>query len=187
MRVMANTALASSPVSAIYDARHRASVAIIVSEIRVTSQASFSARIDGQRLDTRWMIYTGSMTVFALDVLMDRAADESGVFCMTHRAVVSALKLDRKILPVLEIAEAVIAVSKIPAMNAEVIRNQESPAEDEQSDQSDRHPQWVQYVPLHLRFPKIIIERERSTPYLVATSSQSRIEQCSLNRIIWLL
>jgi len=50
---------------------------------------------------------------------------------MTHRAVVSALKLDRKVLPVLETAEAVIAIGKIPAMNAEIIRNQKSPANDE--------------------------------------------------------
>jgi len=50
---------------------------------------------------------------------------------MTLSAGVSALILDGKILPVLEVAEAVIAVGEIPAMNAEVIRNQETPGEDD--------------------------------------------------------
>ncbi len=71
---MATTALASSPVSAVLDARHRASVAIRVPKIRMTPQAKFSAGIDGHGLNTVWMIYGGSMTVFALDSGMDRAA-----------------------------------------------------------------------------------------------------------------
>jgi len=75
---MATTALASSPVSAVLDARHRASAAIRVPKIRMTPQAKFSAGIDGHGLNTVWntvwMIYGGSMTVFALDSGMDRAA-----------------------------------------------------------------------------------------------------------------
>jgi len=50
---------------------------------------------------------------------------------MTLSAGVSALILDGNGLPVIEIAEAVIAVGETPAMNAEVIRNQEPPAEDD--------------------------------------------------------
>jgi len=59
---------------------------------------------------------------------------------MAHGAVVFALMLDGKILPVLKAAEAVITVSEIPAMDSEVIRNQEPPAGDEQSDHSDCYP-----------------------------------------------
>jgi hypothetical protein len=62
---------------------------------------------------------------------------------MAHGAVVSALMLDGEVLPVLDTAEAVIAVSEIPAMDSEVIRNQEPPAGDDQTDHSERHPQWV--------------------------------------------
>jgi hypothetical protein len=50
---------------------------------------------------------------------------------MTLSAGVSALILDGKVFPVLEVAEAVIAVGEIPTMNSEVLRNQNSPAEDD--------------------------------------------------------
>jgi len=49
---------------------------------------------------------------------------------MTLSAGVSALIFDGKVLPVLEVAEAVIAVGEIPAVNSEVIRNQEPPTGD---------------------------------------------------------
>ena len=44
---MATAALASSSMSAIYYARHRASVAIGVAEIRMTPEAKPPARVDG--------------------------------------------------------------------------------------------------------------------------------------------
>jgi hypothetical protein len=95
---------------------------------------------------------------------------------MTLSAGVSALILDGKVLPVLETAKAVIAVREISAMNSEVIGNQKPSGDDNQSDHSDPHPQWVQYVPLHLRFPKALFERERSTLYLFASNAQLRFE-----------
>jgi len=139
-------------VCAIYDARHCASIAIRVSKICMTPEAKLPAGIDGQRLNAdrrrlitdrrrlntdRWrlnavcMIYRWSMTVFALDSRMGRGAIQADVFFMTLNAGVSALILDGKVLPVLEAAEAVIAVGEIPAMNSEVIRNQETPGEDD--------------------------------------------------------
>jgi hypothetical protein len=42
---------------------------------------------------------------------------------MALSAGVSSLILDRKVLPVLDTAEPVIAVGEVPAMNSEVIRN----------------------------------------------------------------
>jgi hypothetical protein len=48
--------------------------------------------------------------------------------------------LDGEILPVLDTAKAVIAVSEIPAMNPEIIGNQELAAGDDQADHSERHP-----------------------------------------------
>jgi len=50
---------------------------------------------------------------------------------MTLNAGVSALILDGKVLPVLEVAKAVIAVGEIPTMNSEVLRDQKSPGEDD--------------------------------------------------------
>jgi hypothetical protein len=50
---------------------------------------------------------------------------------MTLNAGVSALILDGNVFPVLEVAEAVIAVGETPAMNSKVIRNQNPPAEDD--------------------------------------------------------
>jgi hypothetical protein len=47
---------------------------------------------------------------------------------MALSAGVSALVLDRKVFPVLDTAEAVIAVGEIPAMNSEVIRYKNPPA-----------------------------------------------------------
>jgi hypothetical protein len=49
---------------------------------------------------------------------------------MTCRAGVSALILNWKVLPVLEVAEAVIAVGETPAMNSEVIGYQQTPTGD---------------------------------------------------------
>jgi hypothetical protein len=69
---------------------------------------------------------------------------------MTLNAGVSALILDGKILPVLETSEAVIAVGETPAMNSEVIRNQKTPAADNNSDDCKPCPQRVQYMPFHL-------------------------------------
>jgi hypothetical protein len=68
---MAFAALASSLVSAIFDARHCASVAIGISQLRMTPEAKLPAAIDMQSLGTAWMIYSGPMTVFALDRRVD--------------------------------------------------------------------------------------------------------------------
>lgn len=131
MRVMALSALASAPVSTIINAWHFASVAIGVSQLRMTPQAKLPAAIDMQSLGTVWMIYSGPMTIFALDGSMDRGAVESNMFIVTLDTGVSALILDRKIFPVLDAAEAVIAVGEIPAMNSEVIRHQNPPTEED--------------------------------------------------------
>jgi hypothetical protein len=69
---------------------------------------------------------------------------------MTLSAGVSALILDGKILPVLEISETVIAVGEIPAMNSEIVRNHKTPATDNDSDDCKARPQRVQYMPFHL-------------------------------------
>jgi len=90
----------------------------------MTPEAKFPAGIDGQRLNAAWVIYSGTMTVLAFDCRMDRGAVQSDIFFMTLNAGVSALILDGKIFPVLDTAEAVIAVGEVPAMNSEVIRNQ---------------------------------------------------------------
>ena len=120
---MASTALTSAPVSAVFDARHGASVAIRITKLRMTSEAKFPAGIDGQRLNAAWMIYGRPMTVFALDCRMDRYVVQLDIFFVTLNAGVSALILDGKVLPVLDTAEPVIAVGEVSAMNSEVIWN----------------------------------------------------------------
>jgi len=129
MRVMAFSALASALVPTIIDAWHCASVAIGISQLRMTPEAKLPAAIDMQNLGTAWMIYSGPMTVFALDGRMDRGVIQSNIFFVTLRAGVSALILDRNVLPVLDTAEAVIAVGEIPAMNSEVVRYQNPPTD----------------------------------------------------------
>jgi hypothetical protein len=84
---------------------------------------------------------------------------------MTLSARVSALILDGKVLPVLDAAEPVIAVGEVPAVNPEIIRNQKAPTDDNYCDYADRHPQRVQYVPLHLRFPKMYLKRKTATRF----------------------
>lgn len=71
MRVMAFSALASSLVSAIVDARQCASVAIGIPQLRMTPEAKLPAVIDMESLGTARMIYSGPMAVFALDRRMD--------------------------------------------------------------------------------------------------------------------
>jgi len=68
---------------------------------------------------------------------------------MAFGAGVITLVFDRKILPLLDIAEAMEVVSEAIAVHTEVIRNQKAPGDQDQSDQSDREPQRVQYVSLH--------------------------------------
>jgi len=126
---MAFSALASALVPTIIDAWHCASVAIGISQLRMTPEAKLPAAIDMQNLGTAWMIYSGPMTVFALDGRMDRGVIQSNIFFVTLRAGVSALILDRNVLPVLDTAEAVIAVGEIPAMNSEVVRYQNPPTD----------------------------------------------------------
>lgn len=127
---MASTAVTSAPVSAVFDARYCASVAIGISKLRMTSEAKFPAGIDGQRLNAAWMIHGRPMTVFALDCRMDRGVVQADIFFVTLNAGVSALILDGKVLPVLDTAEPVIAVGEVPAVNSEVIRNQKAPTDD---------------------------------------------------------
>jgi len=151
---MAITARPTSPVCLVFDARQCASVAGRVFKLRMTAQAKLPAGVDSQRLNTAWMIYAGSMTIFALDRRMDCAVDLLRIFGMALSAVVSALVLDGEVLPFLKIAEAVIAVGEVSSMDPKVVRNHELPGEQDQYERSDRHPQWVQYVPLHFRLPQ---------------------------------
>ena len=91
---------------------------------------------------------------------------------MALNAGVFALILDWKVFPVLDTAETVIAVGEIPAMNSEVIGNQEYSQNQDCSDYANRHPQRVQHVPLHLCFPRVLFECETPTPQ--STEMQSR-------------
>jgi hypothetical protein len=68
---------------------------------------------------------------------------------MTLETRLIALILDRKIFPFLNVAEPVVVVRKTITVDTEIVRNQELPGKQNQSDQCDCKPQWVQDMPLH--------------------------------------
>ncbi len=85
---------------------------------------------------------------------MHRGAVQSNIFLVTLSAGFFSLILDGKVFPVLDAAQAVIAVREAPAVDAEVVRNQEPTSGIDHYQHPDRYPQWVQHVPFHLRFPQ---------------------------------
>ena len=81
---------------------------------------------------------------------------------MTFDAEVIAPVFHRKVLPFLDIAKPVVGVGKTVAMDAEVVRNQELPGEQDQSYQCDCKPQRVQDMPLHVHLSLCLLALERS-------------------------
>jgi hypothetical protein len=117
----------------------------------VTPKAEFPCRVDGKILFVIRVIYSRPMAILALDRLVGRSIQLRHVFFMTFNAELSSPVLDGEIFPFLNVAQAVIAIGEVPAVNSEVIGNQKLSGYKYQTDQADRYPQRAQYIPLHRR------------------------------------
>ena len=115
----------------------------------MTSETLLPGCVDRKRRILFWMIDSGSMAVLTLDSLVARPAHFQDCFFVTLYTIFVAQVLDREILPVLNITQAVIIVGEAFPMHSKVIRHHERPDYEEQNYQSDRHPQGSQHVVLH--------------------------------------
>lgn len=122
---MALDAFPASPVPLVLDADKRTPGAVWVLEVRVAAQAKFPGRIQRKRFDAIRMMGSGTVTVFALDRCMAGRIERYDIRFVTFDAAFPALVLDREIYPLLDVAQPVIPVGKILAVNAEVIGNKE--------------------------------------------------------------
>ena len=97
------------------------------------------------------MIDRGAVAILTFDRLMSRSVEHVDIFLVAFNAGLSTLVLHGKFLPLLNVTQTMKTVGEIPAVNAEVIRNDEYPGDEYRSDQSDCYPQRAQDVPLHLQ------------------------------------
>jgi len=149
MRVVALDALAAAFMQPIFDSWHIGPCRIRVIQECVAPQAKRSLGISRQILDIVRVIARGSVTVFALDALVRGPPDRPDIIVVTFDAGIPSLVFDRKLLPLLNVVEAMKVVREAVSMHAEIIRNKEHAAQEYETHQSDRYPQGVQYVPLH--------------------------------------
>jgi hypothetical protein len=66
---------------------------------------------------------------------------------------VKSLVLDRELLPLIDVAQAMEVVRKAVAVYAKVFGNEEFPGNEDECYESDCDPQGVQYVWLHESLP----------------------------------
>jgi hypothetical protein len=116
-------------------------------------QAQFTLGIARQKLDVVRMISGRSVTVLALDSAMRRPPHSSDVLAVALRAGVVALVLDRELLPLFDVAQAMKVIREAFAMDAEVLRNEKRAGNEYHYYESDCDPQWVQHVSLHDPLP----------------------------------
>jgi len=147
---MAFDAFVASLVGSVHDAYEFTAITVGVLEKCMTSKTERAVFIEREKFVRVRMIDGGPVAVFTLDGLMSRTIDLLQVFLVTLQARFPTLVLDRKILPVLNIAEAIKVVSEAVAMDAEIIRNHKLPGDENCRYECDGYPQWAQNVPLHL-------------------------------------
>jgi hypothetical protein len=152
--VMALDTFATPSVPSVLDAEKVAACTIRILEKCVATQAQVPGGIERERLNAVGMVDARAMTIFALHRGVRRSVEHVNVFLMAFDAGLSTLVLHGKVLPLLDVTQAMKTVGEIPAVNAEVIRNQKYPGDEDCSDQSDCYPQRAQDVPLHLQPPR---------------------------------
>jgi len=122
---MAFDAITPPHVHAIVDMGYLLPSAVRIVEKSMASKTMLSRRVDRQRLDLIRVISGVAVTVFAFNRFMGRTVQGADVFLVTLNAVLPPLVLDRKVFPLLNVAEAIKTVGKILSVNTEVVRNEE--------------------------------------------------------------
>ena len=104
----------------------------------MTPEAMLSGSVDRKRLMLLRVTDSRPMAVFTLDGRMARCADFQDLGFVTPDAVFAASILDRKILPILNITQAVIIVGEAFPMHSKVIWYYEGSDKQEEKCQADR-------------------------------------------------
>ena len=151
---MALYAFIAAFMSSVFDTKQLTSSTIGVFEPGMTPKAEFPACVEGKKLFVIRVINGWAMTVFTFDRFMGRRIEHQHVFFMTFNTGLSSPVLNGKVFPFLYVAQAMIAIGEVPAVNSEVIGNQELSGHKDQTDQTDCDPQWAQDMPLHRHLPR---------------------------------
>jgi hypothetical protein len=99
----------------------------------MASETHRSFLVQRKVLDVVWVIASGSVAIFTLHTLVGRATMRPRIVVMTLEARGRALILNGKVLPLLDVAEAMVVVGKTVAVHAKVIRHQQQPGEKNES------------------------------------------------------
>jgi hypothetical protein len=124
-------------------------------------QAQAALFVERQGCNVVRVIARRTVTVFALNSFVRRTPMFLYIVLMTLETRLIALILDWKIFPFLDVAEPVVVVRKTITVDTEIVRNQELPGKQNQSDQCDCKPQWVQDMPLHFHLSLCRLALER--------------------------
>jgi hypothetical protein len=99
----------------------------------MTPETHRSFLVKRQIFDVFGVIASGSVAIFALHPLVWRATMRFRIVLVALKARIRTLILNREILPVLDIAEAIVVVGKAVAVHAKVIRHHQQPGEENKS------------------------------------------------------
>ena len=99
------------------------------------------------------MTSAGAVAIFALDIRVRGTVVGLHVVFVALCARCFAEVLDRKRLPLADIALAIETVSEVPAVDAEIIGYHEQSRSKNQDNQANRHPQRVKNMSFHLQSP----------------------------------
>jgi hypothetical protein len=102
-------------------------------EIGVAPETHRSLPVQRQVLDVVGVRAGGPVAVFALHPLVRRATMRLRIVLVALKARIRTLILDREVLPLLDVAQAMIVVGKTVAVHAKVIRYQQEPGEENES------------------------------------------------------
>ena len=123
---------------------------------RREAQAAFG--VAGQVFQLIRVADGGPVAVLALDVAVRRPPHRPDVIAMAFGTRIPALVFHGKCLPFLDVTLAIEVVGKTVAVYAEVVRNEQLPANEYRHEQCNRQPQWVQNMPLHLHLSPVLSE-----------------------------
>jgi hypothetical protein len=119
----------------------------------MATQAELALSVARQVLDFVGMINGRSVAVFAFDPAMRRTPQVPDILAVALGTGSVALVLDRKLLPLLDVAQPVKIIGKAFAVDTEVVRNKKKAGYEDKPYESNCNPQGVQYVSLHGSLP----------------------------------
>jgi hypothetical protein len=114
------------------------------------------------------------MAVFALDCCVLRGTVHLAVLTVAPGTTLHALVLDRDVLPLLDVAQAIEVVCKRLAVYTEVIGDHEMPGDQNHGDKANRYPERAEYMVLHAI--SRVVRTMRPTSESVPTNSGARVD-----------